>query len=106
MKSAKDKIRTSVKEYSRLFPQEYKSFLSSVRIKEDNRINDFAEFKGSDQIVRHLFDMPENLYFTLQQLLQDHELDWFFGRGDYNNNRAGIRWFIKEFPQFKITKDF
>ena len=107
MQSAKTKVETAVKEYRRLFPIEYQAFLDSTRKKTDNLDTRWAEVKGAEhQIVRALFDMPEVLYHSIVQLLTDDEADWLFSRNAYKNQPAGLSWFIRKFPQFKITEDF
>lgn len=106
MDSTKDKVKKVVEEYIKTFPLEYENFLMSHRQKQDNKINAFAELKGHDQLIRHLFDVPENLYFALKLNLQEEELGWLFGTGVYERTYIGVSWFIKAFPQFKITKDF
>jgi hypothetical protein len=106
MDSTKERIKKVVREYIRMFPFEYEQFLISHRQKQENKINEFAEFKQHDQLVRHLFDIPESLYLACKMKLQDEQFDWLFGTGTYEGNYVGITWFIKMFPQFKITKDF
>lgn len=106
MKQTKERIVTCVREYKKLFPMEYEAFINSVRVKQDNKVNKYAEFGASDQMVRHLFDVPETLYFIFQRHLRDEEFNWLFSRGDFERKRAGLTWFIKTFPEFKITKDF
>lgn len=106
MDSTKEKVKKVVREYIRVFPLEYEHFLNSHRQKQENKINDFAEFKGHDQLVRHLFDIPESLYLAMKMKLEAEQFDWLFGTGTHEGNYSGITWFIKMFPQFKITKDF
>lgn len=106
MNSAKIKVKTAVEEYVRLFPQEYEAFQRSHRAKEDNKKNDFATFGSTEQIVRHLFDLPEVLHHSIRKLLTDEEYDWLYSRNAYEKNRKGLTWFVRTFPQFKITKDF
>lgn len=85
-----------------MFPTEYSNFLMSHREKQDNKVNKFAELKGSDHVIRHLTDMPESLYMALQLNLNAEEWDWLF----LSSKRDGMAWFMKTFPQFKITADF
>jgi hypothetical protein len=106
MQTAKEKIKITVNEYKRMFPLEYETFLTSTRKKADSTENDFAELKKSDMISRHLFDLPEILHYALQRQLTDEEYDWLYSRGAYTGRREGLAWFIKAFPQFKITKEW
>jgi hypothetical protein len=106
MQSTKEKIKKVVIEYMKLFPAEYDAFLNSVRQKNEAKSNAYAEIKGGDQMVRHLFDIPETLYYCFRTNLTDDEFNWIFGTNDHKKQRAGLSWFIRTFPQFKITKDF
>lgn len=106
MQVTKNKIEQAVRQYTQMFPSEYKAFLKSHRVKEHNKINEWADFKASDQMVRHLLDMPETLYFALKQSLTTEEMDWLYGKNTHFGKREGIKWFMKRFPQFKITKEF
>lgn len=105
MQSTKERIKKCVEEYIRLFPLEYEQFKTSTRIKQDSLLTEFAELKG-DQMVRHLFDVPETLYYILMRRLTDEEMDWLYSRNAYERKRDGLTWFIRTFPQFRITKDF
>jgi hypothetical protein len=106
MKNTKKKIEEAVKQYTQMFPSEYAAFLKSHKIKQDDKLNDFAEVKGGDHLVRHLMDMPETLYFALKQNLLEDEMDWLFSKNTHVGKREGISWFIRRFPQFRITADF
>lgn len=106
MQSAKTKVKAVVQQYIKLFPTEYESFLISTRKKTDNLVNEFAELKQSDQMVRHLFDLPLTLHNLIQIKLTDEEYDWLYARNSYEKTQGGLLWFVRSFPQFKITKDF
>lgn len=108
MDRAKEQIRVLVAEYKKLFPGEYKQFLESNRLRIEglDYNNDFAEIRGSQHVVRHLFEIPETLYHAFLRGLTDEELDWLYSRNQYEKDRKGLAWFIREFPEFKVTKDF
>lgn len=106
MDLTKEKIKKAVLEYVKMFPTEYEHFQNSHREKLDKKDNKFAEFKGADQVVRHLIDIPATLDAIFKIHLEKEEQDWLFGLGTHKGERAGISWFMKTFPQFKITKDF
>lgn len=106
MDATKELVKKVVREYMRVFPIEYEQFLNSHRQKQDNKINEFAEFKQHDQLVRHLFDVPESLYLAFKMKLPSEDFDWLFGTGVYEKSYVGVQWFMKTYPQFKITKDF
>lgn len=106
MQSTKDRIKKVVQEYRKMYPLEYQDFLASHRQKQDTKMNEFAEFKQHSQLVRHLFDVPETLYFALKLKLTEEQFDWLYGFNEFEGQRAGVTWFIRTFPQFKITEDF
>jgi len=105
VEKAKTKITEIIKQYIRLFPSEYEAFKRSVAPKKEN---DFAEIKGSDIIERQLYELPETLHYALRKGLEIEEWAWLqndtlYG---YARNRGGVRWFIRAFPEFKITKEW
>lgn len=108
MTRAKEQIRVLVDEYKKLFPGEYKQFLISNRIRVDglDYNNKFAELRGGQHVIRHLFELPETLYFAFVRGLTDEELDWLYSRNEFEKNRRGTQWFMSEFPEFKVTEDF
>lgn len=106
MQSTKEKIRKAVQEYVKLFPSEYEAFLNSTREKNDNKLNDWAETEQTDMLTRHLIDIPETLFFVFQKHLRQEERDWLYGKNTYQGKQQGMAWFMRAFPQFKITKDF
>lgn len=108
MNTAKARVTELVKEYIRIFPAEFEAFKSANAAKVENlgAFNTYAELKGSEQLVRHLFDLPETLHHALVRGLSDKEYDWLYSRNEYERNRQGLQWFITAFPVFKITKDF
>lgn len=107
MQSAKDKVTTAVTEYKRLFPQEYKQFLKSNQITIGKQSNSWASANNKDgNVQRLLFETPEKLYSAINRLLTTEEKDWWNARGAYIKNFDAAGWFIKKFPEFKVTKEF
>lgn len=106
MDATKERIKKVIREYIRTFPVEYEEFMSAQRVRQENKINKFADFKGSDQIVRHLVEIPESLNLALKMKLEQEQFDWLFGFNEYEGKYNGFSWFIKMFPQFKITDEF
>lgn len=108
MERAKKQIDIVVKEYRRLFPAEYKAFLKSNALRIDGLEGDnkFAEIKGSQQVIRHLTEVPETLYYALVRGLTDEELDWLFARNRFRNDFKGIKWFMETYQDFNVTKAF
>lgn len=104
MQTAKTKVETAIREYARLFPDELKAFTTSVAEKVDKKDTKFAEVHGSDMLERHLFDMPETLYYAINRMLTKEEFDWLFNRtGD---DPSGLKWFLSTYPSFSITGDY
>lgn len=106
MDSTKERIKKVVREYIRAFPVEYENFLKSHRVRQYNKQNKFAEIKGGDQLVRHLVEIPESLYMALRMKLEDEQFNWLYSVGGFENSHAGMSWFMKTFPQFKVSEDF
>lgn len=108
MDGTKTKITTLVQEYKKLFKAEYNSFLKSnaIRVGKIEGSNKFAEMKGSQQVVRHMIEVPETLYYAFVRGLSDNELDWLYSRNQYEKDFKGMKWFMESFPEFKVSKDF
>lgn len=108
MTRAKEQIREIVKEYKKLFPAEYKQFLVSNRKRIDDLgvSNDFAEVKGSEMVMRHLFELPETMFYAIKRGLTEQEFNWLFSRDEFEKKREGQKWFMREFPEFKVSRDF
>jgi hypothetical protein len=107
METAKQKIRAAVSEYKRLFTKEYNLFLKSHQVTIDKQNDKWGSTgKGSKLVERHLFDTPEKLYNAIQAMLTNEEKDWWAARGAHIKDFSAAKWFISEFPEFKVTKDF
>lgn len=105
MQTAKDKVKTAVTEYKRLFPDEYQQFLKSNQITIGNQKDKWASTGGDNALERHLYDVPEKLHNAIKRLLSGDELEWFNGRGRHQPFEAA-KWFMDTFPEFKVSKDF
>lgn len=106
MVSAKEKIKTSVDEYIKLFPDEFEAFKTAIHEKREATTG-FAEVGGTEIIQRALYELPEVLYYALRRTLTNEEWWWFQGdtqRGADRNQGPG--WFVRTFPVFKITKEY
>lgn len=94
------KIRTAVTDYQNLFPEEYKQLLKVIEYDKQNLKTEFAELKetrgGGDW--RMGFEVSERLFQMIYMKLNDEERDQF-------KEQKNQRWFMKEFPQFRITKE-
>lgn len=106
MKSAQTKISTAVAEYKRLFPQEFKDFQKGRQAKIDALNNDWASTGQSTALERQLYEVPEKLHNAIRRMLTDEELSWLNGRDEDKNKFHGAQWFMTNFPEFNISKEF
>lgn len=106
METAKHKITVAVEQYKHLFPQEYQAFLKGNQITIDKQRNKWGAGDKDALVERHLYDTPTKLYGAIQRMLNEEEKDWFASRGSYLKNFEASKWFITNFPEFKVTKDF
>lgn len=93
----KNNIESTVKEYVRLAPDEFSDFKKGMRMKVKNSLDNFAEVKGGDFIIRELYELPETLYAMLKIRLTDDEFTWF-------RTREGGVWFATKFKDFRVSK--
>jgi len=94
------KIKGVVREYVRIFAGEFEEFkrgMTKKRNSIDMVSNKFAELEGSDIVERHLAEWPETLEIALRKQLDIGEYQWL-------RTHKGIKWFLEEFPVFRITK--
>lgn len=93
----KMKVRTAVADYIKMFPQEYKDLLKAIELQKQNLKTEFAELEGHS-IKRALFTVSEKLASMIALKLDNEEALYF-------KSLEGGRWFAKEFPQFRISKE-
>ena len=91
------KVRTAVADYMKMFPEEYRDLLKAIEVQKQNLKTDMAELEGQ-AIKRALFTISETLSIMIGKKLTQEEQDFF-------KSLEGGRWFAKEFPQFKITRN-
>lgn len=93
----KMRIRTAVADYMKMFPDEYRDLLKAIEIQKQNLKTDMAEIEGH-AVKRALFTVSEKLAAMIAAKLDNEELLHF-------KTLEGGRWFAKEFPQFRISKN-
>lgn len=97
---AKMRIRTAVKDYQDMFPEDYKWLLRDIEFSKQNLKTEYAEVPdsrgGTD--MRLLFVIDERLSTMIGMKLTNDELVDF-------RDKVNTRWFAKEFPQFAVSKD-
>lgn len=93
------RIRTAVRDYQKMFPQDYKELMKAIAWSRQNLKTELAEITdtrgGSD--MRLLFEIDEKLSTMIGMKLTNEELLEF-------REKENTRWFAKEFPQFAISK--
>lgn len=92
------KIRLAVKDYFEMFPEDWELVKPEIEKMRQNKVTDFAELKGSDNVKRALFAVPEKLSSMIGLKLDEEERLLF-------TEKENARWFAKEYPQFRITKE-
>lgn len=97
MNDLKLKIEYLVKEYKRLFIEDYEGVVRVVKWKRNNAKTKFNEMKGVDTIDRAVVEWPENLWVIMNKSLTDDEMKWL-------RSKVGIRWFAKKFKEFSLSK--
>jgi len=93
----KEKITELVTTYTEVYRTEYNAFLEGFKITQDKQLGDYSEVKNSDLIERAVAEWPETLDVIFGNRLTPEE-------DKYLRSKEGIRWFIKTFKQFRISK--
>lgn len=101
MTSAQHKIKLAVRDYIKLFPEEWVAFKRQMEaLRRTLKDQQFGEAKGTGSEMRALFEMPETLHTILVNNLDETEMEWFKSGGSKHNE--GAIWFAKTFPDFRI----
>ena len=98
METAKEKVKTTLLEYIKLFPEEWSLFR---RMMDDIRLSikdKYAHMRGTSTDLRYRSEMPEKLHSMLSVNLTPEEAKWFF------NNNEGTQWFVNTFKDFKVAE--
>lgn len=80
-----------------MFPDEYGETLKIIAHQKDNLENEMASVKSTHAIKRALSTIPEKLFQMIQKKLSKEEVVEF-------NSIETQRWFLTEWPQFRLTK--
>lgn len=97
-KHIKNKIKHYVKEYIRLFPDEYKIVVDELAIERNKKANKFATVRNSDYTERQLGEIPATLFNMFKMKLTEDEFEWLFSE---KQNKGAI-WFYKTFKEFSV----
>jgi len=90
-------ISLAVRDYAKMFPDEYKKVLDTIKWQKQNLKTDLAEIEDTHGLQRALYTVPENLHQMIVEKLPNEELNQF-------KDKDSARWFTKTFPQFAITR--
>ena len=93
----KEKITNIVKEYTRLFPEEYTAFKNAMREKRYKAFHRTGKIEGADVLDRPIHEIPETMYGIINLHLSEDELKEFQGT-------IMSRWFAKTFKDFSIVE--
>lgn len=85
-----------VKEYERLFPDEYTMFAIGTRAKRRQGAQT-GSLKGMDFIERVVCEWPETLDAIFKQKLTKEDEEWLY-------TKEGTRWFARTFPEYAVIE--
>lgn len=94
----KIKVRTAVKDYFEMFPEDWELCKLDIEYQKQNMKNDFASLEGTQNLRRALFCVPEKLSTMIALKLDDVERQEF-------KDKENARWFANEFPAFRLTSE-
>lgn len=101
MRSTKELIRKIVRQYIKLFPEEFETFKQGMEAVRAVTRNDFATLQGTSY-SRALYEMPETLATMLLTGLNEEEMVWLKAGG--MNGKEGGLWFARTFKDFCIPE--
>lgn len=93
---AQDKITKVVQSYKQFYPDEYAFVTKEIKRKRGNLKNKYGT-TGMDVIERPMTEVPETLFFLLQKLLTEQELQYY-------SSKTGTRWFQETFSDFSSSR--
>jgi len=96
-KATKLKIKTIVKDYIEMFPEEFCLAVRQIKRNRDNQRTKFAELKKTDFVERGLIEVPQTLNSMFYSQLTEDEMEEL-------RTKKGIRWFANTFPVFKLAE--
>lgn len=109
-KKMKEDIKGIVASYKKTFPDEYDQLVQTLKDKRGQvevDDNEWAELEDAgDAIERHMFDVPQTLYSAFVRELDENALDWLYARGEFEGDFTGMHWFMDEFSEFTVTKNY
>lgn len=101
MNSAKDHITQIVRNYIRLYPEDYETVKKGIEMQRHTLVDEeFGTAKGTGSDMRALFEIPVDLSEMLIMGLTPEEMEWFKAGGP--DRKEGARWFAKTFKAFTL----
>lgn len=94
---ARMRVNLAVRDYMKMFPEEYRDFLIVIQRQRDTLDNEMAEIKSTHAIKRGLSTIPEKLFQMFEKKLDKRETAEF-------KSVENQRWFVTEHPQFRLSK--
>lgn len=100
----KNKIRNSVILYKDIFSTEYRDVVKQIESARKNLKNEYAEAEFDDGrpnigLKRELYRVPEKLYAVIINNIDQERLDIL-------DSKEYVAWFIKEYPEFRMTSKY
>lgn len=93
----KAKIKEMVKNYKKLFPEEFALVVEQIKLNRKTQRDKFATLQKTVFVERALIETPETLNTMFNLRLTDKEKKEF-------GSKKGVRWFAKTFPMFKLAE--
>lgn len=94
MIEAQNKLKATVEQYKKFYPDEYIFVCNQIKQKRVNQNTKFADTK-MDFAERALTEVPETLFGLFQRLLSESEIQYYA-------SKEGTRWFAKTYPEFRV----
>jgi hypothetical protein len=99
--ATKKHIEAIVKNYIRLFPEDYHIVIKGIQMQKGLHLDEFASAKKKGApYTRALFEIPVELHEMLITGLEEEEMEWFKAGG--RSRKEGALWFTKKFPEFAL----
>lgn len=104
MNSAKDHITQIVRNYIRLFPEDYEIVKKGIEMQRHALLDaKFGTARGTGSDMRALFEIPIDLSEMLIMGLTPEEMEWFKAGG--LDRKEGARWFARTFKVFTLPSE-
>lgn len=100
----KKHIEEIVKNYIRLYPEDYKIVIKGIQMQKGLHLDEFASAKKQGApYTRALFEISLELNEMLIMGLEPDEMEWFKAGG--KDRKEGALWFAKRFKEFALPEN-